>query len=184
MEPRLKSSKQWTAIPSDYIRQVKEALVSHFPDKSKTGEWIMDGRIYSEELLVRMGYHEEGKIKQITFELSTQYVAQRDSMTDLLSLVVDVAANLLETAFSSATDDAFPRAWQEYAVEKKRIFIQYSAANTKLEQEASRLLGETTDVLVRNYDDEEVTDVIKSKLGVDDQDGDEDEDDEDDGPVH
>jgi hypothetical protein len=182
MEPRLKSSKQWTPIPPDYIRQVKEALLGHFPDKSKTGEWIMDGRIYSEELLVRMGYHEEGKIKQITFELSTQYVAQRDSMTDLLSLVVDVAANLLETAFSSATDDAFPRSWQEYAVEKKRIFIQYSSANTKLEEEANRLLGETTDTLLRGHeeDDEAETlkNIIKAKLGVDDEDSD------DDGSVH
>lgn len=170
MEPRLKSSKKWTDIPKDYLKQVQGALKQSFPVQSKGGEWITEGRIYPSELLVRVGYLEKGRLHQANFEVSIEYDAKKDNVPDLLGLAIDVGASLLEEYFGAESNDDFPRLWQQFDVEKRQVFIQFSGTNSKLESEADRILGLKGDEMLQGEaddDSEEMLKEIKARIGLD-----------------
>lgn len=191
MEPRLSSSKKWTPVPQDYKDQVMDVLKSSFAAETARGEWIFEGHIYAEELLLRIGFLERGRLRQINFEISIQFRAGKDNVPDLLGLGVDVGASLLEDAFKAENDSEFPRTWQEFTVERRAVFIQYSAVNSRLEEEADRLLGIQEEGLIRATDSTEdaaeLLKHLKKTVGID-EDDDLDIDDEDDDipkkPVH
>jgi hypothetical protein len=181
MEPRLPTSQKWTRVPADYADQVVAALAKSFPAQSEKGEWIFEGRIYPEELFLVVGYLQTGRLKQVNFEVSLQYRAGVDNVPDLLNLAVDVGASLLEEAFKADSDADFPRVWQEYTIEKRAVYIQYTVENTKLEREADKLLGldQEQQGLVQGTDAEDdaeaLLEALKAKLGVDPETLDEDE---------
>ncbi len=170
MKPRLETSKNWTAVPQDYVRQVLEVLHSNFKSDQVEGEFFFEGRIYAQELLVRLGFLAKGRLKQINFEISLQYQPGKDNVPDLLGLTVDAGANLLEEALRSEFADQFSPVWQEMIFEKRPLYIQYSGTNTKLEDEANRLLGMDSEGLVHEQESEEaeakILEELKSQLGL------------------
>ncbi len=70
MTPRFSVSKTWTALPADFISNVKKVFADEFKAEALKGTFIVDGRIYPDELLVRLGYLESGRLKQVNFESS------------------------------------------------------------------------------------------------------------------
>ncbi len=174
MEPRLPSSKKWTSIPKDYLQQVCEAFAESFPVQAQQGQFLVEGRLYSEEILLRAGYLPNNQLKQNNFEVSLAYKKGKDDVLQLIHLGVDVAATLLEDLFQSGEDQDLPRIWMEFEVENKKLHIQYSTDNSQLEDQASRLLSEKDDRLIQGVDpkDEEELQAIKAQLGLD---GDEDQ---------
>ncbi len=174
MEPRKSKSTKWTQLPKDYVNQVIAVLKDTFADEVKSGKFLVEGRIYPDEVILQMGFLESGRLRQKNFEISVDYKGGKDDTVKILNLAVDVGATMLDEMFSATDDSGFPRVWQMYEVEGRQVHLQFSAINSELEKEADKLLGDDTDVLVHAPEDEVVSE-IKSKLGVDDID----EDDED-----
>lgn len=173
MEPRLSSSKKWTSIPGDYVNQVQSVLSETFAMHTEIKEWIAEGRIYSDELLLRVGFLEKGRLAQVNFEMSIQYKAQKDNVFELLNLAVDVGASLIEEYFAAQSDQDFPKIWQPFKIENREVYIQYSGVNSRLEAEADRLLGIDSSQLVTDGeedDSDELLRQIKNKIGLDDGD--------------
>lgn len=186
MEPRRSKLNRWTDIPQDYTRQVLAALNDSFKDELKSGKFIFEGRIYADEILLRMGFIEKGRLRQLNFEVSADLKAGKEDTIKIIGLCVDVGATMLEELFSSKDDSDFPRVWSLYEVEGKKIYIQFSSSNSELDKEADRLLGTYDESLVKHQDlDDEIEDEdqktlqeIKAKLGLEDE-GDFDDTDED-----
>lgn len=172
MEPRKSRASKWTELPKDYIKQVGNALRESFADEIKTGRFIVEGRIYSDELLIRMGFLEKGRLRQRNFEMSMDYRPGKDDTLKLLNLAVDVGATMLEELFSSASDLDFPRTWQPFEVEGRTVYVQFSADNSELEQAADELLGRADPSLVKDAppvdEDEEILKELQKKMGLDD----------------
>lgn len=183
MEPRLKKSTRWTAFPKDILTQIRQAFADSFKAQSKNGRFLAEGRIYPQEILLQIGYLENGRLKQNNFEISIEYVGGKDDIVKLIYLAVDVAASLMQDLFSAEDDSEFPKIWQEFELEGRKIYLQYSSANSALDAEADRLLGEQTDSLVQGPDPEEDLEPahIKRILGLDVDD--EDPDDGNDDPI-
>ena len=185
MDPR-KEKGRWTAVPKDYIKQVTNALRDSFADEVKSGKFIVEGRIYKDELLLRMGYLEKGRIRQVNFEMSMDFKPGKDDTLKLLNLAVDVGATMLEELFSSESDDDFPRTWQPFEVEGRTVHVQFSSENSELDEKANAILGATDEHLVKEAsaddDDEETLKVLKKKIGVDDVETDFPDDDDGDPP--
>ncbi|MGE0764360.1 MAG: hypothetical protein AB7N80_13850 [Bdellovibrionales bacterium] len=182
MEPRRSRQAKWTELPKDYVKQVINALRDSFADEVKSGKFIFEGRIYADEIIVRMGFLENGRLRQTNFEVSTDLKAGKDDTVKLIGICVDVGATMLEELFSSEDDKDFPRVWTVYEVEGRKVYLQFSSSNTELESEADKLLGASDDNLVKNADEGDDSDTlsgIKARLGIDDED-DEDLTDEDD----
>ena len=68
--PRLASSRQWTALPADLIISLKKIFDDEFKSDARFGDFVIEGRIYGEELIVRAGFLEKGRLKQVNFEAS------------------------------------------------------------------------------------------------------------------
>lgn len=181
MQPRLASSRQWTAFPKELITQVKSVFRQSFRDSIGEGVFDIDGRIYKEELLLRVAYKIPKSLKHSGFEISVGYVRDKDNVLKLIHLAIDAAASLFEQYFASEDDYDFPRKWESVDFENRQIFVQYSTTNKDLEEQADKLLGQATveKLAQGDWDEDEGTpESIKAKLGVLDNEDDDDDDDD------
>lgn len=170
MEPRLKTSRKWTELPKELIQQIRSVFSGAFKDHVGTAKIEADGRIYPEEILIRVGLARPNQLKQAGFLVSIAYKKEKDNVLKLLHLGMDAMGALFEQYFAADDDHEFPRTWQEVNFEGRPIFVQYSTTNTELEAEADKLLGTAgSDQLAQgDWDDGETTaDDIKLSLGID-----------------
>lgn len=150
MDPRRNTSIKWVPLPQEYCSLTRDVFDNHFKDKIEEAELIVEGRIYREELIVRLGFLRKNTIRQINFEASVDFNAEKDNAFELLNFLMDPLASMLED-FLSTKDVDFPPLWQSFKYKNKEIFLQYSAINSKLESEADRLLGANKG-LVNDFD--------------------------------
>lgn len=181
MKPRLKSSKKWTPIPQDVVLQIQELFKENFQKELQNSKIIAEGRIYSEEILLRVGYLENGRLAQYNFEVSMPYkLTQEDSALTSLSLCVDAVGSLMAEHFEDPETQELPYSWTESEFEGKKIWIQHSTENSELAKKANQLLGDEEDQLVYEDEDLDLEELEDSDLSQDDGDSD-DEDPDDDG---
>lgn len=156
MNPRLASSQKWTGLPAEFADKVRKVFADNFKVEAEAGEFLVEGRIYAEEILIRIGYLEKGRLKQINFEASSAYSKEAGNAFDKLYLCVDAIASMMEEAFEAEEELEFPLNWREYDFEGQPVFLQYSTVNTELEAEADRLLGLAEETLVKEevFDEE------------------------------
>lgn len=164
--PRLVTSRQWTELPEVFLSKVSHVFRNQFKFEITKGEFLVDGRIYPEELIVRIGYLENGRLKQINFEASMDIhpasksanhldlgadtksdedteIEAESKIMDLLYACIDALGSLLEEYFQLGDEEDLdvPNQWRAYEIEGQTIYLQHSTINTKLEAEADRLLG-------------------------------------------
>lgn len=158
MTPRLKTSKKWTAFPEEYKSQIEEVFKQEFAEKmGNDTKLVIDGRIYPEEILLRVGIQKKGQLRQDNFEVSTGYSVEVGDAVDRIGACIDATASMMADHFD-LKDVEFPRTWTEYEFEGKPIYLQYSTENTDLEKAANELLGEDAKALV--YEDEDSEDAL------------------------
>lgn len=175
MQPRLKSSKKWSPLPKELIQQIQSIFRENFQAHTSGSKIEVDGHIYPEEILIRVGLAPEKGLKQRNWEISVGYRKDKDNVLKLLHLAVDVIGALFEQTFTSETDEDFPRLWQEVDFEGRPVFIQYTTTNSALESEADRLLGlgGTGDDVAQGDWDDLTPEQIKQQLGIDEDELDE-----------
>lgn len=165
MQPRLKSSTKWTKLPQDVTDQIRELFKQNFQKELQNAEVVVEGRIYKQEILLRVGYLEKGRLTQHNFEISMDYkLTKADSALSTLHVCIDAAGSLMAEFFESEGEAELPLAWSEYPFEGKKVWLQYSTTNTALEKQANALLGEDEDALVQGEVDE------AEDVGTDDDD--------------
>ena len=183
MQPRLKTSKISTDLPKDLMAQIKEIFVETFSDHLKKSQVIAEGRIYSNEVLLRVGATQGKQLKQINFSVSIDYKQGKDQVMNLVQVGVDVLATLFDDYFANEDDNDLPRQWTELNADGKKLYILYSTVNDQLENEADKLLGiqkggsfvKEHEGYDENDEDEVLLEEIKQKLGLTDDDDDKDE---------
>jgi|GEM_PF-1553232 len=164
MQPRLPNSQKWTPFPKEYLEQVRSVMEESFKKYLEKGQFIIDGRIYREEIVLRLGFLEKGRLKQSNFEASMQYSYEQDNALQSLSVCLDCCASLLweflekmhsESAIPNSDPSAedfievsledelnLPYTWTQIEFDDKKLHIQYTTTNTSLESAADALLGE------------------------------------------
>lgn len=174
MKPRLPSSKKWTAFPKEFIQQIREAFKENFAKELKAAELIIEGRIYPQEILVRIGYLEAGRLKQANFEVSVEYSQSRNDAAASINDAVDAAASLMLEYFEKEKetegDVDFPLIWKEVPFNNRKLYMQFSTVNTKLEAEADALLGASEESLVNDEPEDVEEDIPEEDLAPEDED--------------
>lgn len=145
MTPRNPTSKNWTALPLEFREKAAQVFAQNFREESKTGEFFIEGRIYPNEIVMRAGYIEQGRLKQTNFEVSMEH-APNEAAMEKLFLGIDVLGSVFETHFEHLREDEiddveYPVIWEEFDFDDSKVHLRFSTANTKLEDEANRLLG-------------------------------------------
>lgn len=166
MEPRLASSKKWTSFPDEYLKQIQQVFNKSFKLHIEKGKILTEGRIYKEELLLKVGYLENERLKQCNFEISVEYDKKKENAVKLIYLLIDVAATMMDEFFMAENDHDFPKLWQDYEVEGKKVFLQYSSTNSELEKQADEILGVADEGLINDSDEETIED-LKKGMGLD-----------------
>lgn len=141
MNPRLKSSKSWTKFPKEYSDQILAVFNENFAEFLKDATLIIDGRIYSEEVTLRVGYLEKGRLAQANFEVSMNYSPTEQDALQRIHNCVDIAASMMMEYLENKGEVDFPYAWKEFNFQGNKVFLQFSTENSSLEEEANRLLG-------------------------------------------
>jgi hypothetical protein len=183
MEPRLSTSRKWTPLPEELVKQIRSVFKQNFKEQIGSGTIEAHGKIYPEEILIGVGIKQTGSLRHNNWEISIAYKQSKDNVLKLLHTAIDAAASLFEQFFAAEDDADFPRKWEEVDFEGRKIFVQYTTANSELESEADKLLGiaSKSKLAQGDWDEEEDIDPedIKKKLGVDDE-----EEDDDGGEIH
>lgn len=160
----------WTELPVEFTEKIRQIFSDQFKIESNHGDFIVEGRIYPEEIVIRLGYLERGRLKQINFEASMdipkrapeaeeaepvldadeQLSTKKSGTMDLIYTGIDVLGSVMEEYFEIDDEDELdvPDRWKEFTFEGSQVYLQYSTVNTRLEDEANRLLGILTDELV------------------------------------
>ncbi len=148
MNPRLKTSKKWTAFPGEYLTQIQSVFAETFAKNLTNAKLVVEGRIYPEEILLRVGVLEQGRLSQANFEVSMNYSTQKKDAVERIHDCIDAAASMMNDYFESNGEVEFPRTWQEFEFNKNPLFLQFSTVNTDLEAQADALLGKSFEQMV------------------------------------
>lgn len=172
MQPRLKTSKKWTPLPAELVQQIQSVFSQGFAEHVRGATIEARGQIYPEEILIGVGVHRKGALKQTGWEISIGYRKDKDNVLKLLHLAVDAVGALFEQTFTAESDAEFPRIWEELDFEGRKIHVQYSTANSELEAEADRWLGKAgmggeESVAQGDWDEATTPEHIKASLGID-----------------
>lgn len=166
MNPRLPTSIKWTGLPTEFADKVRKVFADNFKAEAAAGQFIVEGRIYPEEIVIRIGYLENGRLKQVNFEASSAYSKEANNAFDKLYLCVDAIASMMEEAFEAEEEDVeFPLTWREYDFEGQPVFLQHSTVNSQLEAEADRILGLGGEGLLKEeFIDDEAKDAMDAAV--------------------
>ena len=110
MNPRLKSSKKWTAFPKEYTEQIQTVFKENFAQYLEDAELIVEGRIYTEEIMLRVGYLEKGRLAQANFEVSMNYSQEQQDAMKRIHNCIDAAASMMMEYLENDGDVDFDEA--------------------------------------------------------------------------
>jgi hypothetical protein len=177
MNPRLTSSKTWTHFPEEFLEQVQDLVAETFEEHLIDGAGLhLEGRIYPEEILFRLGIKIEGQLKQNNFEVSALYNPNSQNAKKIMHHCIEAAASMMAEYFDwynlsqnhedqQSSDIDFPRTWTEFNFEGTPLFVQHSTVNTALEAEADKILGSAASNLVRSTESEDALDfTVEEKI--------------------
>lgn len=153
LTPRLKTSKKWTAFPPEYTVQIETVFKENFAAQLKGSQLKVEGRIYPEEILLRVGFHRQGELRQANFEVSMEHSPTEQDALERIHNCVDAAASMMMDFFENEDSDDFPRSWKEFPFQNKKLYLQFTTENSDLEKEADRLLGLDEEQLVHEEDE-------------------------------
>lgn len=141
MEPRLKNSKKWTPFPKEYSDQIRAVFDENFAKFAEGGKFVVEGRIYTEEVMLRVGYLEKGRLAQANCEVSVNYSAKEQDAVDRIHNCVDAAASMMLEYFENEGEVDFPKTWKAYPFAEQTIYLKFNTENSELEAQADALLG-------------------------------------------
>jgi len=150
MKPRNYSKLPWTGLPEEFAFKILSALEKEFPEQAKTGEFIVEGKIFEGEIIMRIGFLERGRIRQMNFEASFDYDSKKDNLLDHLYTCIDCLGVWMHETFKRGKEDEdldLPLLWRPMSFQGQTIYLQFSHVNSRLEQEADRLLGLSSEEL-------------------------------------
>lgn len=156
MEPRLKSSIKWTPFPEEFLEQIQSSFEEFFESyELNEKSFRVQGAIYPEEILLRVGLNSPHQLRQDNLEASMEINPQEEKALEQIHKIVDFIAQVWEDLLEDEENPSeLPRRWQPFPWENKKIFLKYSTTNTDLEAQADALLNLDDKQLV--YGSEEI----------------------------
>ena len=161
MNPRTKTSQKWTDLPAELKTQISSIFKQNFAEQlGEDSEVRTEGRVYSSEILLRVGLHRKGALRFANFEVSIDHKNDPEKVVELIYLAVDAIGSLMTEYFENDEDIELPYTWMEYPFNGQKVWLQFSTDNPDLEAEADKLLGLADDGLLKNAEAERSEDAL------------------------
>lgn len=133
-------------MPQEFLDKVQESVTESWDLPEQKVKVFAEGRLYPEEILVRIGILEAGRLAQANFEISME-IDKKTPLTEQLTLCFDASYSVASEyvqAGENANVHLYPTYWKELKFQGKSVFFQFSTVNSVLEAEADKLLGVQT----------------------------------------
>jgi hypothetical protein len=140
LKPRLKSSLKKTEFPLDYIKMVRDIIQKNFKKDVASKDVIVEGAIYNDEVLLRIGFREKNSITQMNFEASVEHSLKKKNIMEQIYLSLDGLGAMIDEYFKADGDIELPKSWTEFKLDGKLVYLQTSTENSDLEAEADKIL--------------------------------------------
>lgn len=161
MNPRTKTSQKWTELPQELRVQISSIFKQNFEKNlDHNSEIRAEGRVYSHEILLRVGLHRKGELRFHNFEVSVDHNNEPEKVVELIYLAVDAIGSLMAEYFENNEDIELPYTWMEYPFNGQKVWLQFSTENPDLEAEADRLLKLSDESLLKNADADRSEDAL------------------------
>lgn len=141
MEPRNKNSKKWTAFPVEFIDQIRGVFSEAFKASLNGTVLVVEGRIYSHEIGLRVGFRQASELRQNNFEVSLDFDPAKENALEQIYRLIDMLAVVMNEYFDGKPTTALPTFWKEIQFEGRPVFFQFTTVNTDLEAAADEILG-------------------------------------------
>ena len=165
MQPRLPKSKKWSSLPKELLEQISSIFNENFAKQLDGAQIKSEGRIYTSEILLSIGFVKEGSIKQTNFISSMDYNKSKDNVLSLVHIAVDSIGSMFENYFNDPETE-FPLSWTSFKIDQQEVFLLMSGENSDLEKKADELLNIDNSNLVQGEDSEISAEELKSNLGI------------------
>jgi hypothetical protein len=154
VNPRGKRKQKWTPLPTELTTQIRKVFEQNFKEQlGKNTSVLVFGKIFTQELCLRIGLHKKGELKHMNFEVSVDHNGEHEKVISQIHVCVDALAGLVQDYFENDEDLDLPYTWEEMPFGNQKIYIQFSRENPDLEAQADALLGEAGEVgLVNEFD--------------------------------
>jgi hypothetical protein len=138
--PRLKTSTRRTDFPIDYVKMVRDVIQKNFKAHLKDKDIVIEGGIYQEEVVLRIGFRTKKSIKQMNFEASVVYSMKTKNIMDQIYLALDGLGAMIDQYFQAEGEIELPTLWTEFVLDKRPMYLQTSTENSDLEGQADEIL--------------------------------------------
>ena len=162
MVPRKEESKskKYSSLPGDFNELIKQSLNDSEVATLWKGKTLnVSGRIYPEELILKVGLNAEGEIRFQNFSASLDFDGESKNLIEKTQIAMEAISSMMEQFLSSTEEMDMPEDWHSYKFDKEEIYMMFSTENDDLEAKANALLGE-------DFSDE-TTEVDNDYLGLD-----------------
>ena len=127
--------------PQGLLSEVKKAIEGQFKGHAERGEFFCDGLICPQELAFKLGYKEQGRLSQVNFHISKDFVAGKEkNVQKAVSLLMDYGASLFKW-YCERPEEEFPVHWSPQNFQGACVYFLFSTENDRLENEADKILG-------------------------------------------
>jgi len=161
LEPRLKTSLKWSPFPEELCRQIQDVMTEAFSDFDLKGEFVAEGIICPNEIVMRVGLNSKNQLRQNNFEVSMEYSGEDEKAFEKIHFMVDFLGEAWEKFLDEEPDsEELPLVWTEHRFEKNILFLRYSSINSNLEKQADELLKQFEKKLLHETEDDDIDDLI------------------------
>ena len=101
---------------------------------------MVEGFIYSEEILLRVGFREKSGISQMNFEASLEYSIKKKNIMTQIYLALDALGSMIDQYFKAEGDIELPIVWNEFRIDGCDVHLMTSRENSDLEAAADQFL--------------------------------------------
>lgn len=119
---------------------VKDVISKSFKKHLKSRTVIVEGMIYPEEVLLRIGFKEKDSIRQKNFEASAHFSPKEKNVLQQINLSIDALGSMIDQYFNSEEDLDLPLVWAEFKLDGKSVYLQTTGENSDLESKADAFL--------------------------------------------
>jgi len=149
MKARKNQSKKWSNFPKELIQQITDVFQKEYLGKIDDKSLSVEGRIYSTELMLRVGLSSKTSIKWDNFVCSLDFNPAKENAVKRIHLCVDAIGSFMDHFFElkeksaeNESETTLPITWTEMTVNEQKVFLMYSTENADLEKEADLILKE------------------------------------------
>jgi len=144
IEPKNTNNLAFTKLPEELLETITEVFCENFEEQAKNGKFLCFGQVHQSELVLRVGYIENGSIGQINFDTSNVASGSEAQIIASLEEMVFATKELFLDYFKNKNLESFSYHWNPLTTSEKtgQVFYKMDSTNTELEREANALLGE------------------------------------------